>query len=136
MTLLDTARRIAGLAEEEARRIGLAVTVCVVDRHGNVVLKQRMDGALLVSIDMSERKAFTAAALDMETVAITPLAQPGKDLYPLLAAAGGRYVALGGGVPLREGSTLHGGVGVSGGSSEQDVAVVNAAIAAFHACRA
>lgn len=133
MKLLETARRIAGFADEEARHIGVPMTVCVVDSHGNIVLKQRMDGALLVSLDISERKAFTAAALNMETVAITPLAQPGQDLYPLLAAAGGRYVALGGGAPLREADTLRGGVGVSGGTTEQDVAVVNAVMARFHA---
>jgi uncharacterized protein GlcG (DUF336 family) len=55
--------------------------------------------------------------------------QPGQPLYSLLALAGGRYCAMGGGVPLsREGKVIA-GIGVSGGTVDQDVAIVEAALA-------
>jgi uncharacterized protein GlcG (DUF336 family) len=56
------------------------------------------------------------------------LVQPGQPLYPLLMVAGGRYSAMGGGVPLTSGGQVVGGVGVSGGSMEEDIAIVEAAL--------
>ena len=76
---------------------------------------------------MSERKAYTSASLRMRTADITPLVQPGQPLYTLTSVAGGRYVALGGGVPLRAGEEFVAGVGVSGGTTEQDTMIVEAA---------
>lgn len=62
MDLLQSARRLADLVEEEANRTGIAVTFCAIDIHGNIILKQRMTGAILISIEMAERKAYTSAA--------------------------------------------------------------------------
>jgi len=127
MNLLETAKRLAELAEEEAQRMNVPITISVVDIHGNIVLKHRMSGALLISIEMSERKAYTSASLHMRTEKMTPLVQPGQPLYTLTSTAGGRYVALGGGVPLRDGEEFVAGVGVSGGTTEQDTIIVEAA---------
>lgn len=107
--------------------MNVPVTISVIDIHGNIVLKQRMTGAPLISIEMSERKAYTSASLRMRTADMTPLAQPGQPLYTLTSVAGGRYVALGGGVPLRAGEEVVAGVGVSGGTTEQDIMIVEAA---------
>lgn len=128
MNLLETAKRLAEFAEEEARRMNVPITISVVDIHGNIVLKHRMPGALLISIEMSERKAYTSASLHMRTEKMTPLVQPGQPLYTLTSTAGGRYVALGGGVPLRDGEPFVAGVGVSGGTTEQDTIIVEAAV--------
>jgi uncharacterized protein GlcG (DUF336 family) len=127
MNLLETSKRLAELVEEEARRMNVPVTISVVDIHGNIVLKQRMQGAPLLSIEMSERKAYTSALLRMRTEEMTPLVQPGQPLYTLTSVAGGRYVALGGGVPLRADEEVVAGVGVSGGTTEQDIRIVEAA---------
>ena len=127
MNLLETSKRLAELVEEEARLMNVPVTISVVDIHGNIVLKQRMQGAPLLSIEMSERKAYTSALLRMGTEEMTPLVQPGQPLYTLTSVAGGRYVALGGGVPLRADEEVVAGVGVSGGTTEQDISIVEAA---------
>lgn len=128
MDPLPTVKRLAALVEEEAGRHAIAVTFCAIDLHGNVILKQRMTGASLISIEMSERKAYTSAALDMRTADMTPLAVPGQGLHTLASVAGGRHTVLGGGVPLRFGGSFLGGVGVSGGTTEQDVAIIEAAV--------
>src|SRR5260370_22989094 len=98
---METAKRMAEVVEEEARRMNVPVTISVVDVHGNIVLMQRMQGAPVLSIEMSERKAYTSALLRMRTEEMTPLVQPGQPLYTLTSVAGGRNVALGGAVPLR-----------------------------------
>lgn len=128
MDPLELAKRLAAFVEEEARRIGIAVSFCAMDVHGNVILKQRMTGAKLISIEMSERKAYTAAALEMRTVDMTPLARPGEALHTLASVAGGRYAVLGGGVPLHAGGQFVGGAGVSGGTTEQDIEIIESAL--------
>ena len=132
MDLLKIAKEVAELVEEEARHRGVAVTFCAIDVHGNLILKQRMTGANLISIEMSERKAYTVATLPiMKTADMTPLAQPGQSLYTFASVAGGRYTVLGGGVPLYIDGEFVAGLGVSGGTTEQDVEIIDTAIARF-----
>ena len=87
-----------------------------------------MTGAPAFSLDLSERKAYTSALVGMRTADLVPLVQPGAEWIPLLAVSGGRYSAIGGGVPLTDEGQVIAGVGVSGGTVEQDVAVVEAAM--------
>jgi uncharacterized protein GlcG (DUF336 family) len=51
-----------------------------------------------------------------------------RELYPLLAVSGGRYSAMGGGVPLTSEGRVIAGVGVSGGRTDQDIGIVEAAM--------
>jgi uncharacterized protein GlcG (DUF336 family) len=69
------------------------------------------------SLELSERKAYTSALVGMRTADLVPLVQPGATLYPLLAVSGGRYSAMGGGVPLTTEGQVIAGVGVSGGTT-------------------
>ncbi len=128
MDPLEIAKRLGSLVEKEADRLAVPVTFCAIDVHGNVILKQRMTGAKLISIEMSERKAYTAAALDMRTADMTPLAAPGQALHTLASVAGGRHTVLGGGVPLHIDGQFLGGVGVSGGTTEQDMEIIEKAL--------
>ena len=64
----------------------------------------------------------------MRTVDLVLLVQPGAALYPLLAVSGGRDSANGGGVPVTDEGQVIAGVGVSGGTTEVDTAIVEAAM--------
>jgi uncharacterized protein GlcG (DUF336 family) len=57
-----------------------AISVFVIDTHGNVVLKHRMSGAAAFSIELCERKAYTSALVRMRTADLLPLMQPGQAL--------------------------------------------------------
>ena len=60
----------------------------------------------------------------MSTMTLKPLAQPGESLYGIQFTNGGRIVIFGGGEPLTdEDGNVIGGLGVSGGSEEQDTAL-------------
>jgi uncharacterized protein GlcG (DUF336 family) len=87
-----------------------------------------MTGAPVFSIEISERKAYTSALVGIRTADILPMVQPGQPLYSLTSLSGGRYCAIGGGVPLTDEGEVIAGVGVSGGTAEQDVAIVEAAL--------
>ena len=129
MDLLTIAKNIADRVEAESAKQNVPVAVTVIDTHGNVVLTHRMTGAPAFSLELAERKAYTSALIRMRTADLVPLVQPGAELYPLLAVSGGRYSAMGGGVPLTndDGEAI-GGVGVSGGTTDQDIAIVEAAV--------
>ena len=128
MDLLAFAKTVAGRVEAEATEVKIPVAVCVIDTHGNVVLTHRMGGAPAFSLELAERKAYTSALVRMRTADLLPLVQPGQPLYPLIVVSGGRYSAMGGGVPLLNEGVVVAGVGVSGGTTEQDVAIVEAAL--------
>ena len=128
MDLLTIAKTIADRAEAESVKQNVPVAVTVIDPHGNVVLTHRMTGAPAFSLELAERKAYTSALIGIRTADLVPLVQPGAELYPLLAVSGGRYSAMGGGVPLTSEDRVIAGVGVSGGTTEQDVAIVEAAM--------
>lgn len=132
MDLLEKAKNLADLVETEALTVKVPVTVCVMDIHGNVVLKHRMNDAPAFSMEIAERKAYTSALVGMRTADLLPLVQPGQDLYSLSFLAGGRFVAMGGGIPLGDQGKIFAGVGVSGGTAAQDVAIIEAAVAKFN----
>ena len=126
--LLTIAKEIADRAEAESVKQNVPVAVTVIDIHGNVVLTHRMNGAPTFSLELSERKAYTSALVGMRTADLLPLVQPGAELYPLLTVSGGRYSAIGGGVPVTSDDQVIAGVGVSGGTVEQDTDIVEAAM--------
>ncbi|MFO7249389.1 MAG: heme-binding protein [Actinomycetes bacterium] len=115
---LELALRMCEVAVREARRLGALVSVAVVDGGGHLVAFQRMDGAGIGGSELAPAKAYTAVALGRETAELAPLTAPGEELYGLPL----RFACLPGGVPLRDADAVIGGVGVSGGSPEQDVA--------------
>ncbi len=128
MDLLAIAKSAADRVEAASVANKVPVAICVIDVHGNLILQHRMNGAPVFSIELSERKAYTSALVGMRTADILPLVQPGQPLYPLSAVSGGRFCAIGGGVPLAREGLVVAGVGVSGGTVEQDVAIAEAAL--------
>lgn len=128
---LEKAKIMISAAEQKAIEISCPMVITVVDEGGNMVAQHRMDGALLVSIDISRNKAYTSVALKMSTEKLAGLSQPGQMLFGINTTDSGRVVIFGGGLPIIENGQVVGGIGVSGGSVEQDVSVVNAGLAAW-----
>jgi len=128
MDLLTAAKSLADRVEAEAMKVRIPVSVSIVDIHGNLVLQHRMNEAPAYSMEISERKAYTSALVGLRTSELDPLVQPGQSLYALLSMAGGRYTAMAGGVPLQHEGRVFAGIGVSGGTTDQDVAIVDAAL--------
>jgi uncharacterized protein GlcG (DUF336 family) len=128
MDLLAFAKNISDRVETLSARAKVPVAVCVIDIHGNIVLKHRMTGAPAFSMELSERKAYTSALVGLRTADLSPLVQPGQELFPLMGLSGGRFCSMGGGAPLTSDGHLVAGVGVSGGSVEQDVGILEGAL--------
>ena len=120
---LATAQRLSQRVREEAARIGVNAVVAVSDKAGRPILVECMDDAYIASYDIALNKAYTVTALKMSTSQLKPLAQPGQPLYGIQFTNQGQIVIFGGGEPLKAGDTIVGGLGVSGGSEEQDTAL-------------
>lgn len=121
---LDLALRLTEKIKQKAKEFGVNAVVAVADAGGNAVSVQSMDDAYLASYDIALNKAYTVVSLKMPTKALAELAAPGGSLYGIQFTNGGRIVIFGGGVPLygRDGKII-GGLGVSGGTAEQDTAL-------------
>lgn len=128
------AQTIVAGATAKAREMGLSVIVAVLDAGGHLKAFERMDGAVLGSIDIAIRKARTSVLFQCPSEAVWEYCKPGAPA-PALELTNDGLAPFGGGIALQspDGAPL-GALGVSGGSVDQDLAVAKAAFAAFEAC--
>lgn len=117
---LNTAKKLIEKLEQEALRRGLHAVIAVCNPEGNPVAVHVMDGAFIVSFDVAMKKAYTAVAVKMSTMELSKLAQPGETFYGVDKLDGGKIVIFGGGIPLKSGDTIIGGLGISGGTGKED----------------
>jgi len=109
---LAIAGELAATAVAECQAKGYSVTATVVDRAGQIKAVQRADGASPHTIDASLRKAYTAASMRNNTTAIMEISQKNPGAQNLGQIDG--FLLLGGGMPVRAGDEVIGGIGVGG----------------------
>lgn len=125
---LAQSQKLAQLAAEEAARLGINVTIVVLDPHGRRKLVHRMDGATLMAESIAHDKAYTVVGMGGAPTSQWEAA--GVD-SPALAAqltSIEGFMPFGGGEALRVNGELIGAIGVSGGTMEQDVLAARHAV--------
>jgi len=122
---LQQANDAIAAAITKAEAIDTKMDIAVVDAGGNLKAFARMDGACLGSIDIALKKARTARMFDMPTGEIGKLSQPGGALFNIEHSNGG-LITFPGGVPIMDGDTVIGAIGVSGSTVDNDHAVAEA----------
>jgi uncharacterized protein GlcG (DUF336 family) len=127
---LEQAEKVLAAAKTKASEINTKMNICVVDGGSNMVAFVRMDRAWIGSVDISHKKARTAAWFTMDTAALSPLVQPGASLYNIEHSNGGLITFPGGVVIKNGGGEIIGAIGVSGSSVEDDQVVASAGAAA------
>ena len=128
---LEKAKKIIRVGKKKAKEMNIAAVFAVVNPEGNLIIEERMDNAILVSIEVAYKKAYTAAALKLNTEDLTALVQPGAMVYGLQSDP--KYIVFGGGMLLKVDGKIVGAVGVSGGSAEQDIEIAKTCVEAFEA---
>ena len=123
---LERAQAAINAVVAEAKKRDWKMNIAVVDSGGNLVAFQRMDGAMLASIQIAEHKARAAATFRRETKFFEKGIQL-NNLNYLMTLDG--IVASRGGIPLIEGGKLIGAIGCSGGTDSQDEVVCRAGAA-------
>ncbi len=127
LTLSDAKTILEG-SEARAREIGVDMDIAVVDDGGHLLAFIRMDRARLTSIDVAINKAFTAACARRATHEYAAIAGAGGPAFGMHASNQGRFMIVGGGLPIFINGMIAGGVGCSSGSAEQDREVAQAGI--------
>jgi uncharacterized protein GlcG (DUF336 family) len=127
----EQVRRALDAALQKATELGSPSSVAVVDAGRELLAFARQDGALLASIEISMGKAYTACSMRMATKDIGPLTQPGRPLFGLEHTHSRPLVTFGGGRVLEVGDEVVGGVGVAGGTVDQDDEIAAAVAAAL-----
>ena len=126
---------MAEAAEAKACELEVPIVFAGVDAGGNLMLLHRMGDSLLGSIDIAIGKAFTSAAFKLPTSALKDPSTPAGDLYGIQHSNGGRVVVFGGGLPVFLDGRIAGGIGVSGGTVDQDVCIVTHALSVVQEAR-
>ena len=126
---LDRAQAVIHAAVTEAKKRNWKMNVAVSDSGGNLVAFQRMDGAMLASIQIAEHKARASATFRRET----KFFEDGVNLLHLnyLLAFDG-VIASRGGIPLIDHGMIIGAIGCSGGTDSQDEVVSEAGAAVIN----
>lgn len=121
----------AGAAVQAAEALGVCINVAVVDACGVLASFLRMPGAPLHSVDIAIDKAYTAVSFGLATSQWSEVLQQHSSAVREGLVLRPRFVAFGGGLPVLENGQRIGGIGVSGGSEQQDEACARAGLAAL-----
>lgn len=120
---------LATIAEKQAAIIGIDIVFSVVDKYGLQRFYFSMQNALLVSHTLATKKAYSAVALKMPTHQLAELIQPNRDLYGIDNTDG--ICGIGGGLPCLYDGCLIAGIGVSGGTVEEDISIATKTLQQF-----
>ncbi len=112
---------LADDARARALGLGKALSIAVVDYGGFVVLIERMDGARPMTPDIALSKAYSAAVMQRPTTMLENWRQSDPVFFTQVGRMGKHpIVATKGGYPLKRDGTILGGLGISGGSPDED----------------
>jgi uncharacterized protein GlcG (DUF336 family) len=123
----ETARRLLEAAVGAAREAGMPATIVVSDVAGEPIAIARTDGAGLLTMKVAADKAWTAANAGAATEQVHTFVTSDPAALASMPAVP-RFSLVGGGLPITGGGRVIGAIGVSGGTSAQDVAVARAAL--------
>jgi glc operon protein GlcG len=117
----ESAAQIVDAAISEGLKVGVAVSVAVVDPGLNLVAFGKADGATAHSVETSRRKANTAASTKKETGWMS------EDLQVKLPLGANNLLTnIPGGHPINFDNKTVGGFGIAGGTVEQDAQIAKA----------
>ena len=131
---LDMAKKMIRAAIKRAEEMNRLCSVAIVDDRGFLVALHRMDNAPIPTVDIARDKAWTAAAFRMPTSDIVKFGDASSPGFGFNTQNwNDRLTTISGGLPIKDGDNVVGGIGVSGGTPEEDIAVCQSALATVFA---
>ena len=110
--------KLCAAAREKSRELGIDISFAVSDENGLPRVYRRYGEALVLSITLVPGKAYTAAAEGASLMAIQ--------------TNDARITLVAGGYPLFAGGKIAGGIGVGGGTEEQDCEIAEYVVSVFN----
>lgn len=126
--ILDKAKKMLSAGIQQAQVAGKPCSIAIVDGSGWLVALHRMDGAPMATANIARDKAWSACAFEMPSSEISSFGDASKAGFSLNPTKwNDQITTLPGGLPVEVDGKLIGGIGVSGGTAEQDIAICKAA---------
>lgn len=126
---LDTAKKVAAAAVAEAKKNNFTMVISIVDSSGSLTYLEKIDGTQIASVDVAIAKARTANNFKRPTKVFEDGVAGGRNVLLSLPDT----ILIEGGIPLIVDGKIIGAIGVSGGTSQQDGQVAEAAVATLKA---
>ncbi|MDE1150528.1 MAG: heme-binding protein [Azospirillaceae bacterium] len=124
------AKLLVAAAQQKAEAIGKPITVVVVDAGGFIVVSERLDGARPLTPSIAASKAYTAAVMQRPTNMLKQWCKTQPEFFAQVSTMGHLpIVATDGGLTLRRGGPILGGIGISGGTGDEDQQIAEATLA-------
>ena len=120
---LELSIKFSKASIRKANELGIKIVVALADKNGNLTLLNRMGDSLIASIELAQKKAYTSVVLNMCTSEVSK-----SGLVGIVSSMEGKIVSFGGGIPIKNNEKLIGGIGISGGTVEQDIEIAQYAI--------
>ncbi|TXK70072.1 heme-binding protein [Paenibacillus sp. N3.4] len=133
---LEEARVMVAAGLQAARESKSLETICIVDDGGYLIALERMNGCRNTSPELAIAKAFTASGHRRSTHLFNQPGGPAAvngEAFGIHAMMPGKFAIFVGGFPIVVNGNVIGGVGVSGGQGEEDIAVGVAALRGLQA---
>lgn len=122
--------RLCAAAHEKSREIGIDISFAVCDEHGLPRVYRRYGEALVLSITLVPGKAYTAAVTQNKTKDVAACSVEGGSLMAI-QTNDTRITLVAGGYPLFADGKIADGIGVGGGTEEQDCAIAEYVVSVF-----
>lgn len=124
--------RLCEAAKEKSRELGVDISFAIYDENGLPRVYRRYGEALVLSITLVPGKAYTAAVTQCKTKDVAAAAAEGGALMAI-QTNDPRLTLVAGGYPLFAHGKIAGGIGVGGGTEEQDCTVAEYVVSVFDA---
>jgi uncharacterized protein GlcG (DUF336 family) len=131
---LEEAKAMLEAAKRTALELNAPETICVVDDGGYIIALERMDGARITGPELAIAKAFTASGHKRSTHLFNRPGGPATvtgEAFGIHTMMPGKFAIFVGGFPVVVNGEVIGGIGISGGNGEQDIAVGVASLQAL-----
>lgn len=116
---LEAADKLIDKAIEEATKDNFSIVATVVNKDGALIALKKMDNSATGPVEVSIKKARTAALFGLNSKAFGEIAQPGQPIYSIENTNSG-LISFGGGVTLKKSEEVIGALGVAGASVDDD----------------
>lgn len=121
---------LCAAAREKSREIGIDISFAISDENGLSRAYRRYGEALVLSIILVPGKAYTAAVTQCKTKDVAACAAEGASLMAI-QANDPKITLVAGGYPLFVNGKIAGGIGVGGGTEEQDCTIAEYVVSIF-----
>ncbi|GAA2614709.1 GlcG/HbpS family heme-binding protein [Paractinoplanes durhamensis] len=118
---LAEADEIVAASQKAGSVLGKALSIAVVDAGGFLLVVKRSDGARPLTPNIAIAKAYSAAVMERPTKMLKPWAESNPGFFAQLSTMGAQpIVATEGGVTVKRDGEILGGLGISGGTGDED----------------